>query len=89
MFKFLEQVFGVVFTNKIRLLVWDKKRSLPVAIAKSLLEWYLKIFREGNDAMQFYLIMAVVANLFILSGFFAFIAIAISDFILFRIITRK
>lgn len=89
MFKILEQVFGVVFTNKIRLIMADKKRSLPVEVIKSFMEWYAKSFRKGGDIMKFYLIIAPFFNLFLFSGFFAFVFILISDFVLFRIVTNN
>jgi len=89
MIKLLEQVFGVVFTNKIRIIIANNKRSILIEVVSSFIEWYIKTFQKGGDIMRFYLIISPFFNLFLFYSFFEFVFILILDFIVFRIVTNN
>ena len=84
MFKIIEAIFGVVVANKLRMLVGDTKRNPFVSIGKAFLEGYTIWFKTSDDKVKFYLIIAPFFNLFVFSGFFAFVLIMASNFYIFK-----
>jgi hypothetical protein len=89
MFKILEKVLGVIATNKLRILCGETKRNPFAAIATEFVKGYSKVFTQGGDMMKFYLIIAPFFNLFMFSGFFAFLFIMGSNFYIFRLAFSK
>lgn len=89
MFKIIEAILGVVAANKLRILCSETKRNPFAAIAMEFVKGYSKAFTQGSDVMKFYLIIAPFFNLFMLSGFFAFLFIMGSNFYIFRMVFSK
>lgn len=88
MFSIVELLFGNVFANKLRLIVGDKKQIPLVVVLREVYAAYLRKFKTGNDAMKFYLVVAILLNGFMFSGLLSFLMVMFADFVLFRIISK-
>jgi hypothetical protein len=73
----------VVITNKVKIFVNAFGRKNFVKTIKSLgANWMYEFTTTDSIPYKAYLIFGVVANIFILTGFFAFIIVVVSDVIL-------
>lgn len=80
MYKFVEEYLGVVASNKLKIFVNAFSRKNFVKTIKSLWTNRLSEFNWSTNVFyKWYLVFGIVANIFILNGFFPFIVIVLSD----------
>lgn len=68
----LDKIVWIVIANKIRIFIWKYK----------FIENYINTFKKSNTEWKYYLIIWPILNIFILSWFFPFVIICISNFII-------